>query len=120
MSSDQPRPGLDGLVAGLGAYGADPFTAEEVLQFTVVPAAGAYAGTPVSVGVGLDEVGTWPLLPPHWIHLPESVIFPATNSQPSTVPGWLKHSRNIQNWGDAVDPAQAFLAHVRAVLGDAL
>jgi hypothetical protein len=30
-----------------------------------------------------------------------------------------KHSRQIKDWGDAADPAQAWVAHVRAILDEA-
>ena len=43
-----------------------------------------------------------------------------TNISPAeTLPGWVRHSREIKGWGDAEEPAQAWLAHLRRVLQDA-
>jgi hypothetical protein len=43
-----------------------------------------------------------------------------TNINPeATLPGWVRHSRDVKGWGDAQEPAQAWLAHLRRVLQDA-
>jgi hypothetical protein len=48
------------------------------------------------------------------------VQFTSTNSnQEETLPGWVRHSRQVNGWGDAEEPAQAWLAHLRRVLQDA-
>lgn len=65
------------------------------------------------------ELTSWPVAPPHWIHLSASVSFAQTNCQPSVMPGWMRHSRQIVGWGADPDPAQAWLAHVRGVLAQA-
>jgi hypothetical protein len=49
----------------------------------------------------------------------DPVIFTHTNSQPSPIVGWLRHSRQIAGWGTDPNPAQAWLAHVRSVLAQA-
>jgi hypothetical protein len=54
------------------------------------------------------------------VHLPATVQFTATNASPAeTLPGWVRHSRDVKGWGDAEEPAQAWLAHLRRVLEDA-
>jgi hypothetical protein len=116
MNSLQPSRGLEGLLAGLESRGARPRVDQGVVQFTLFAAAGAFAGTELLSGIGIDEVDGWPLIPPHWVHLPGAVHILITNTQPSSVPGWLKHSRNIAGWGDGAEPTQAWLAHVRSVL----
>lgn len=114
--SARPGRGLDGLLAGLGLLGAHPSISDGLVQFHVLAASGSYAGQHVSSGIGLDEVSSWPIIPPHWVHLPEDVRLSATNAQPSSKPGWLRHSRNIVGWGGCGDPVQVWLAHVRSVL----
>jgi hypothetical protein len=49
-----------------------------------------------------------------------TVQFASTNSNTQeTLPGWVRHSRQVNGWGDATEPAQAWIAHVRRVLQDA-
>lgn len=57
---------------------------------------------------------------PHWVHLPETVTFTRTNiDRNECLPAWARHSRQIVGWGDATEPAQAWLGHVRGVLAEA-
>ena len=114
-----PDIGLEGFLAGLRRCGIDPTVEADVVAFAVEPLAGARAGMTVPSGVGIDELGTWPAVPPHWVHLPAAVQFARSNTQPSSKPSWSKHSRQIQRWGNAAEPAQAWLAHVRAVTEEA-
>jgi adenylosuccinate synthase len=54
------------------------------------------------------------------VHFPAAVQFTRTNSsQQETLPGWVRHSRQVNGWGDAEEPAQAWLAHLRRILQDA-
>ncbi len=112
--------GIDGFIAGLRRCGLEPIVEAGVVTFTVEPLTGAHVGMPVSTGVSTDELPGWPAIPPHWVHLPGNVSFTRSNTQASSVPGWLKHSRQIGGWGNAAEPAQAWISHVRAVLGEAL
>lgn len=112
------KTGVDGFFAGLRRCGCDPKVRNGVAVFTVIPVGGSYAGHSVESGVGADELQAFPSAPPHWVHLPNSVSFGRTNSRPSSIPGWLMHSRNVKDWGNAEEPAQAWLAHVRAVLAE--
>lgn len=111
--------GVDGFIAGLAECGVSATVQHDVVTFPVMPVGGAHAGLEVEAGVGTDELGGWPAVPPHWIHLPETVRFASTNTGPSTIPSWVKHSRGTNNWGDAAHAAQGYLAHVRAVIGEA-
>ena len=111
--------GIDGFIAGLLRCGTEAVVEAGVVTFTVAPLTGAHAGNAVRTGVGIDELGGWPAVPPHWIHLPNTISFPRSNMQGSPIRGWVKHSRQIVGWGDAAEPAQAWISHIRAVLGEA-
>jgi hypothetical protein len=47
--------------------------------------------------------------PPHWLHLPAAVAFEHTNSQPSPVAGWMRHSRQIGDWDSDPDPGSGLV-----------
>lgn len=111
--------GADGFVAGLRRCGIEPTVEHGVVKFEVLATVGARAGQVIPTGVGMEELGGWPAIPPHWVNLPSEITFPKTNSQASSVPGWIKHSRDIKGWGNAKEPAQGWIAHVRAVLAAA-
>ena len=116
--SNPAETGEEGFLAGLKLCNCEPEKQSGVLVFTVVPVGGIHAGQSIETGVSVDELKAWPSVPPHWVHLPEYVAISRTNMQSSSVSGWLKHSRNVANWGNAAIPAQAWLAHVRAILED--
>ena len=86
---------------------------------SITPVAGACASSSLEAGVSVDELGGWPQVPPHWIHLPSEIKFASTNSQSSPKAGWLRHSRNCAGWGDA-PPAVCWTAHLQAVLIEAI
>jgi hypothetical protein len=111
--------GPDAFIAGLRRCGVESTTNNGVVTFAVEAFDGAHAGQPVLTGVSTEELQSWPLTPPHWVHFPAEIKFAQTNSQASAVPGWLRHSRQIHGWGSAPEPAQAWIAHVRGVLGEA-
>lgn len=111
--------GADGFIAGLRDSGLDPATQNEIVRFHAVPVTGPLAGTAVECGVAIDELRSWPTVPPHWLHLPETIRFPRTNISPSPLFGWVRHSRPPAGWGNDASAAQAYLAHVRGILGEA-
>ncbi len=115
-----PDTGLEGFLASLRCCGVVATVDAGVVASAGELTAGARSGTAVPTGVGVDELATWPAVPPHWVHFPDDVRFTASNMQASSKPGWKKHSRNIQRWGNAAEPAQAWLAHVRAIAGEAI
>jgi hypothetical protein len=112
--------GLDGFVAGLRRCGLEPIVEAGVVAFMVEPLSGSRVGTTVETGVDVGELAIWPAVPPHWVHFPAGVRFAHTNMQPSSKPGWTRHSRQINGWGNAAEPAQAWVAHARAVAGEAI
>ena len=112
------QPEAQRFIADLMELGLAPEVEAELVIYRVTPIDGGHAGTPVETGVSVDELSSWPQVPPHWVHLPASVRFPQTNSQPSPKSGWLMHSRQITGWGDA-PPAIGWVSHVRAVLSEA-
>lgn len=115
----EPGEGVEGFVAGLRRCGCTPEIRNDVVVFTVVPVGGVRAEASTETGVATDELGQWPAAPPHWVHLPGDVRLARTNTQLSSIPGWLKHSRQPHNWGNAPEPAQAWIAHIRGMLEEA-
>lgn len=110
------KTGEEGFLAGLHQCQCDYDIRSGVIVFTVIPTGGAHANRPIETGVSVNELTAWPSVPPHWVHFPACIKFSHTNSEPSGYPTWLKHSRNITNWGNAEVPVQAWIAHVRSVL----
>jgi len=111
--------GEEGFLVGLRRCGCNPQKRDGVIVFSVVPIDGSRAGESIETGVEVEELAAWPSAPPHWVHLPTSMTFDHSNTRPSPIPDWLKHSRSVSNWGNAKEPAQAWIAHVRAVLEEA-
>lgn len=87
-----------------------------------VPAVnGALVGQMVPTGVSMSEVQSWPAVPPHWIHLPESVEFAETNMDDTDcLPGWKRHSRDYAHTDMSIAPARAWLGHVRGFVSIAI
>jgi len=111
--------GVDGFIAGLRRCGTDATVNTGIIVFTVV-AAGRSGPLTTQTGVAAAELEAWSAVPPHWAHFPAAAQFTHTNSRPDeTLPGWIRHSRQINGWGDAEEPAQAWLAHLRRILLDA-
>lgn len=111
--------GSDGFISGLAACGAAPKIIGQYIVYRVEVVEGRFAGDIVETAVALDELGRWPLVPPHWIYLRDDVTFATTNTQPCAMPGWLGHSRQIVGWGNDSRPIDGWVAHVRGVIGEA-
>ncbi len=107
------------FVSDLRRLGANPERRGGLVVYEIEPVDGALAGHIVPTGVEAGELVAWPIAPPHWVHFDASVRFSATNSQPSEQPDWIRHSRQVSSWGADADPGQAWLAHVRRIIGDA-
>jgi hypothetical protein len=118
MSNDAMQ-GPEGFIEGLRNCGAKPHNEGGFIIYRIEPVEGRWAGQEVETAVALAEVARWPLVPPHWIHLPGVVVFRNTNSQPSGITGWTQHSRQIARWGQDQKPASGWLSHVRSVVGEA-
>lgn len=111
--------GVEGFMAGLRRCGLESAVQHGVVTFAVEACQGALAGQQVQTGVNVNELGAWPAVPPHWLHLPDGVTLSRTNIDLNeTLPGWRRHSRQIVGWGDASEPAQGWIAHVRSVLAE--
>lgn len=107
------------FVAGLVAHGASPVVDGRYVLYDVEPVDGPLAGEAVPTAVATAELLRWPLVPPHWIYLPDRIRFTRTNTQPCAIAGWTGHSRGIVGWGSDTDPAAGWVAHVRGILGEA-
>lgn len=119
MTATIPTVGVDAFIAGLSRCGVEAAQQAGVVTFPVEAMTSSGPRT-VQTGVAAAELLAWPAVPPHWVHLPDSIQFASTNTNAAeTLPGWTRHSRDIKNWGNAAEPAQAWLAHVRSVLQDA-
>jgi hypothetical protein len=107
----------DDLIAAGAPVRAEPGR----LMYEILAVSGALAGQMVTTGVSVAEVQNWPQVPPHWVHLPDAVVFEATNTDTTDCPrGWLRHSREFAFTDMSVSPAMAWLRHVRGLLSLAI
>jgi hypothetical protein len=111
--------GVDAMTKSLALLGAAPALRHGLLTYTVTPTHGARAGQPIETGVAEAEAQLWPATPPHWVHVPADVPIPGSNTQASSHPGWVGHSRDIKGWAQETNHAMAWLSHVRSVLAGA-
>lgn len=117
MSSDAEA--VEAFIESLNRCGSSARQIDGHVVYMVEPVEGRWAGHRVETGVEVAELARWPMVPPHWIHLPAAVTFSATNSRPSPIAGWIQHSRQIAGWGRDAEPAAGWVAHVRGVVGEA-
>ncbi|MGB3170368.1 MAG: hypothetical protein WBB62_13005 [Rhodococcus sp. (in: high G+C Gram-positive bacteria)] len=109
------------FVDDMTAAGAPAWVDGPRILFDVVAVDGALAGQTVTTGVSVSEVQSWPLAPPHWIHLPETVAFAETNMDDTDCPaGWKRHSRDFSYADTSVPLALAWLRHVRGFVSIAI
>ena len=111
--------GVQGFVNRMAELDCEPYAEGELVICLVTPVGGAHDGCPVKTGVGVDELASWPMVPPHFIHLPDNIRFPRPHHSLSPKPGWLMHSRGIPGWGKAA-PGVDWVSHVRAVICEAI
>jgi hypothetical protein len=117
--SELPAPGTPArrFVDDMTDAGAPVHAEPGRLMFEVVAVDGSLAGRTVLTGVSLGEVQNWPQVPPHWVHLPDTITFEATNTDTNDCPlGWLRHSREFAFTDMSIPPARAWLSHVRGLL----
>lgn len=113
-------PGAQAYIDAMTELGLRPTVEANLVICCFTPVSGARAGTTVEVGVALDELGSWPQIPPYWVHLPSDVKIPDTgSSKGSPKQGWLQHSRQHPGWVQA-PPAANWSGHIQAVLKDAV
>ena len=113
------QPGVPKFIEDMAELGFDLHVEAGLVILQITPVDGVYAGRQVETGVEATELKRWPHVPPHWIHLPQSVSFTRTNAEPSAKSDWLKHSRQLNGWGDA-PPGVCWSSHLRAVLSEAI
>jgi hypothetical protein len=111
--------GSEIFIQGLIEKQVDAVVEGEMVCFEVIPVSGHYAFEAVKCGVALSELAAWPTAPPHWLHMSSAINFERTNTQQSSVSGWIGHSRPPANWGRDRDPIAGFLSHCRSVVGEA-
>lgn len=105
------------FVADMTAAGAPARLVGQQILFDVEAVAGPLRGQVISTGVSVSEVQSWPMVPPHWIHLPDTIEFAETNTDTTDCPpGWRRHSRDFSLSFMSIPPARAWLQHVRGVL----
>jgi hypothetical protein len=91
------------------------------ILYDVTPVNGALAGQLITTGVSVSEVQSWPAVPPHWIHLPETVRFAQTNiDSTDCAPGFVRHSRDYSYTDTSIPPARSWLSHVRGFVSIAI
>jgi len=111
--------GLDRFEAELMQLGINAEQRDSLLVYNVVPTSGTSGGLETETGVEVPALDTWPQVPPHWIHAPNSLVIPGSNQQASSLAGWSRYSRPHPGRLDAsAAPMREWIAHVRAVLGE--
>lgn len=109
------------FIDDMTAAGAPAWDDGPRILYNVTAVGGSLAGDTVTTGVSVSEVQSWPMVPPHWIHLPDSVTFSETNKDSTDCPpGWVRHSRDFSYTDMAMPPALAWLRHVRGFLSIAI
>lgn len=122
MSDDQDlTEATQQFINDMTAAGASARADGPRILYDVIPVGGALAGQVVTTGVSISEVQSWPIVPPHWIHLPDTVRFAHTNTDSTDcAPGFVRHSRDYSYTDMSVPPARAWLSHVRGFLSIAI
>lgn len=109
-------PAAQQFVDDMTAAGAAAWIDGTQVLYKVQATDGQLAPEIITTGVGLADVQSWPAIPPHWVHLPETLTFPQTNEEATECPGWKRHSRDYGNPDPTVPPALSWLRHVRGCL----
>lgn len=112
--------GAEGFIASLAVHGITAVVDGPAVLYDLAAVSGKLAGQTVRTGVSVSELEPWPVGAPHWIHFPENITLTPTNVDVNgCLPGWKRHSRNMEHWEAAPDPGGAWLGHVRGVIADA-
>lgn len=118
---DVLTPAAQQFIDDMTAAGAPARADGPRILYSVPAVNGALVGQMVTTGVSMSEVQSWPAVPPHWIHLPESVQFAETNMDDTDcLPGWKRHSRDYAYTDMSIPPARAWLGHVRGFVSIAI
>ena len=112
--------GMQAFIDSMTELGLCPTVEADLVICHFTPVSGARAGNTVEVGVARDELKTWPVTPPYWVHLHGDVGFEdVRTTKESPKQGWKRHSRQHPGWGQA-PAAVNWSSHIQAVLGDAV
>lgn len=91
------------------------------VMYDVVAIGGAHSGATIRTGVSVSELQNWPLVPPHWVHLPDWIQFAQTNSDSiDCAPGSTRHSREFTLGSTSIPPALSWIRHVRGLISTAI
>jgi hypothetical protein len=111
--------GIQAFLDALIAAGRTVELLDPIVVVHVDVPLGLHAGNDVPVGA--DPPPDFPTVPPHWVHLPDSIDIANGGKQASELGGeWAKWSRPHKRWLDGTNPASQWLAHVRSLLEGAL
>jgi hypothetical protein len=107
--------GIQSFVDAMTRAGRKVEVRDPIVLVLVDAPLGCHAGT--EVWVGADPPQDFPTIPPHWVHLADSIELAQGGKQASELgAGWAKWSRPHKRWTDGVSPASQWLAHARALL----
>lgn len=116
-----PADGAQRFIRDMARAGIEVRVDGARLTYEILAVGGNLSGQLVPTGVSMSEVQNWPQIPPHWVHLPDTITFEPTNSDTTDCPpGWKRHSREFQLTDTSVPPATAWIRHVRGLLTLAL
>jgi hypothetical protein len=111
--------GIHSFVDAMSAAGRQVDVREPIVLVLVDVPLGIHAGA--EVWVGADPPQDFPTVPPHWLHLPQTIDLADGGKQASELgPDWAKWSRPHKRWTDGPRPEIQWLAHARAVLAQAV
>lgn len=107
--------GVARFVEAMTSAGRKTEVHDGIVRVLVDVPLGRYGGT--EVWVGADPPQDFPTIPPHWVHLPDSIDLADGRKEASELgAGWAKWSRPHKRWIDGTNPASQWLAHIRALL----
>lgn len=111
--------GIQAFINAMTAAGRRVEVRSPIVLILVDIPMGLYADK--EVWVGADPPQDFPTIPPHWVHLPDTITLADGGKQASELgAGWTKWSRPHKRWVDGASPASQWLAHARALLAKAL
>lgn len=120
MSAPDVSSATQRFMDDMAAAGAPVSVDGARLLYEVIATNGPLAGQHVATGVSVSEVQSWPQVPPHWVHLQESIGFASTNMDTVDCPeGWCRHSREFGFVDASAPPAVMWLRHVRGLVSSA-
>ncbi len=107
--------GIQAFVDAMTAASLETEVQDSIVIVRVEVPLGRHAGS--DIWVGADPPPDFPTIPPHWVHIPDSIDLADGGKQASELgSGWAKWSRPHKRWTDGVNPASQWLGHVRALL----